>query len=172
MRAQIERALAAGMQPTHVDSHMAAAMLPELLGIQLRLAREYGLFPVLPRSIAWAPDVARYRAALAALDGEGAPIVDHCRGTLAVDADQLETGWTALVDDLAEGVTHLALHCTIPGEFLAMAPQHAGWRFREYDLVASGWLNALFERSHVGIAGTRALQALWLGTGQATRITW
>src|SRR4051794_31260255 len=44
MRAQIERAVAAGLRPTHVDAHMAAAMLPGLLEIQVRLAREYGLF--------------------------------------------------------------------------------------------------------------------------------
>jgi hypothetical protein len=84
MRAQIERAIAAGLRPTHVDAHMAAAMLPGLLEIQVRLAREYGLFPVLPRSITWAPDLDAYRAALAELDADGAPVVDHCRGTQPV----------------------------------------------------------------------------------------
>ena len=31
LRAQIERAITAGIHPTHIDAHMAAAMLPELL---------------------------------------------------------------------------------------------------------------------------------------------
>src|SRR4051812_30739473 len=65
MRVQIERAIAAGLRPTHVDAHMAGAMLPGLLEIQVRLAREFGLFPVLPRSITWAPDPDSYRAVLA-----------------------------------------------------------------------------------------------------------
>ena len=49
LRAQIERAIAAGLRPTHIDAHMAAAMLPELIDLHVRLAFDYGLVPVLPR---------------------------------------------------------------------------------------------------------------------------
>ena len=168
MRAQIERAAAAGMRLTHIDAHMAAAMLPELLDAHVRLAREYGLFPVLPRSIGWAPDVPRYQEAVAALDREGAPVVDHCMGTLAVDADRLEAAWAGQVAAFGEGVTHLALHCTVPGEFSAMAPAHAGWRVREYALLDQGWLEAALSRSGMAMAGTRTLQALWLAAIRAS----
>ncbi len=160
LRAQIERAVAAGIRPTHIDAHMAAAMLPELLGAHVRLGREYGLFPVLPRSIGWAPDPAAYRDAVAALDAAGAPVVDHCRGTLPVEPAQLRAGWAALVDQLGPGVTHLALHCTAPGEFGAMAPAHAGWRYAEYELLASGALGEMLKAAGVAVIGTRALQAL------------
>ncbi len=138
LRAQIERAIAAGLKPTHIDAHMAAAMLPELLEAHVRLGREFGLFPVLPRSIGWAPDPVRYREVVATLDAEGAPVVDHCRGTLAVATDRLEAGWRELVAELSPGTTHLALHCTAPGDFAAMAPAHAGWRYDEYGLLARG----------------------------------
>ncbi len=162
LRAQVERALAAGLRPTHLDAHMAAAMLPELLDVHVRLAREYGLFPVLPRSITWAPDPDRYRAVLADLDAEGAPVADHCRGTLPVDASALEDGWRALVTDLPPGLTHLALHCTAPGDFAAMAPAHAGWRVAEYALLASGVARDLFAEGGVAVTSTRALQGRWL----------
>jgi len=146
LRAQIERCLAAGMRPTHLDAHMGAAMLAELLPAHVGLAREYGLFPVLPRSITWPPDLAAYRAAVARLDAAGLPVVDHCRGTLPLDGDALAAGWRQLIAELPPGITHLALHATAPGEFEAIAPEHAGWRFREYDLLASGavadWLRA------------------------------
>src|ERR671921_552831 len=56
LRAQIELAVASGIAPTHIDAHMAAAMLPELLDLHIRLGLEYGLVPVLPRGILWAPD--------------------------------------------------------------------------------------------------------------------
>jgi len=166
LRAQIERALAAGMAPTHLDAHMAAAMLPELLEAHVRLGREYGLVPVLPRSIAWAPDPASYRSAVARLDEAGAPVFDHCRGTLAVDRERLEEGWRRLVAELAPGVTHLALHCTVPGEFESMAPAHAGWRYAEYDLLAGGLLQALCAAAEVATVGTRAAQRLWLAMGR------
>jgi len=162
LRAQIDRAVAAGMRPTHLDAHMAAAMLPGLLDVHVRLGREYGLVPVLPRSITWAPDPASYRDAVAMLDAAGAPVFDHCRGTLAVDRDDLEDGWRALIAGLAPGVTHLALHCTTPGDFGAMAPAQAGWRYAEYELLASGFLRDLCVAAGVGIIGTHAVQRLWL----------
>ena len=161
LRAQIERAIAAGLRPTHLDAHMGAAMLPELLGAHVRLAREYGLFPVLPRSITWPPDLGAYRDAVATLDAAGAPVVDHCRGTLAVAPADLDAGWVALVAGLAEGVTHLALHCTEPGEFSAMAPAHAAWRTSEFALIASGRLGELLAGAGCVALDTRALQALW-----------
>jgi predicted glycoside hydrolase/deacetylase ChbG (UPF0249 family) len=160
LRAQIERARAA-FQPTHIDAHMAAAMLPELLGAHVRLGREYGLFPVLPRSITWAPDLAAYQGAVGALDRTGAPVVDHCRGTLPVPADALAAGWAEMIAALPPGLTHLALHCTAPGEFAAIAPAHAGWRFREFAFVESGGLDALVAEQEIAVVGTRALQTLW-----------
>lgn len=165
LRAQIERAIAAGMRPTHLDAHMAAAMLPELLDAHVRLGREYGLVPVLPRSITWAPDLVSYRRAVAGLDQAGAPVFDHCEGTLAVDREHLEEGWRALIAGLAPGVTHLALHCTVPGEFESMAPAHAGWRYAEYDLLASGLLQAICTAAGVAIVGIRPAQRLWLAHG-------
>ncbi|MFL6972795.1 MAG: ChbG/HpnK family deacetylase [Xanthobacteraceae bacterium] len=39
LRAQVEHAFEAGIRPTHIDAHMGAAMLPDLLGIHLQLAQ-------------------------------------------------------------------------------------------------------------------------------------
>ncbi len=171
MRAQIDRALAAGLAPSHIDAHMAAAMLPELLDAHVRLGREYGLFPVLPRSIGWPPDLEAYRATVAALDAAGAPVVDHCRGTLPLPASELEDGWRRLIGDLPPGVTHLALHCTAPGEFAAMAPAHAEWRFGEFDLLSRGVVSDLCKAHGVDVTSTRALQQAWREhlAGQPTR---
>lgn len=162
LRAQIERAVAADLRPTHIDAHMAAAMLPELLEAHIRLGREYGLFPVLPRSIHWAPDPVAYTSAVAALDAEGAPVADHCRGTLAVNDEDLDDGWARLLADLPPGLTHLALHCTIPGDFPAMSAVHAPWRHAEYEMFASGGMGELFAAAGIAVVGTRALQRLWL----------
>ena len=162
MRAQIERALAAGLSPTHLDAHMAAAMSPELLDAHVRLGEEFGLVPILPRSIRWAPDPERYGACVKALDEAGAPVVDHCRGTLAVDPEAFEEGWRSLVAGLPPGLTHLALHCTAPGDFAAMSPDHELWRTAEYALIASGFVRDLCAAHDVGITSTRALQVRWL----------
>jgi hypothetical protein len=166
MRAQIERAVAAGLRPTHVDAHMGAAMLPGLLEAQVRLAREYGLFPVLPRSIAWAPDPDAYARVLAELDAAGLPVVDHCRGTLAVEPAILDARWREVLDALPPGVTHLALHATAPGDFAAAAPDHAVWRTAEYEFLRRGGLASLCAERGIAVQGT--LPA-FTSAGTATR---
>lgn len=166
LRAQIDRAIAAGLRPTHLDAHMAAAMLPELLDAHVRLAREHGLFPVLPRSIGWAPDGDAYRRTLAGLDAAGAPVVDHCRGTLPVDAAALPDRWAEQLRALPPGLTHLALHCTLPGDFDAMSPLHAPWRTAEWTLFDTGGFATLADAEDLPAIGTRALQALFLAGGE------
>lgn len=166
LRAQIDTALTAGLQPSHIDAHMAAAMLPELLDCHIRLARDYRSVPVLPRRIGFAPDPDRYQAAVTALEAEGLPLPDAIRGTLAVSAEETEAGYRRMIQTLPEGVTHLALHCTAPGEIEAITPQHAPWRTREYALFASGTIAGWCAAEGVAAVGYREVQRLWWGTTQ------
>ena len=161
LRAQIERARAAGMNPTHIDAHMAAAMLPELLDLHVRLGHEYGLVPVLPRKIGFAPDAKSYDAAVAELDREGLPVVDQIRGTLPVAAEAVAPGYRKVIEDLPPGVTHFALHCTAPGEIGAISPQHAPWRTNEYALFASGAVAEWCASLGIVPLGYRSIQMLW-----------
>lgn len=164
LRMQVERAMAAGLRPTHLDAHMAAAMAPELLETHIRLGEEYGLWPVLPRSIEWAPDPAAYRAAVERLDVAGRPVVDHCRCTFAVPADGLEECWRAMIAELPGGLTHLALHATTHSDFQAIAHDHAGWRHAEHDLLASGAVSRMLRGAGVDVRGCRDMQQRWTST--------
>lgn len=161
LRAQIDRALAAGMAPTHIDAHMAAAMLPELLETHVRLAFDYGLVPVLPRKIGFAPDPAAYDEAVATLDKAGLPVVDQIRGTLAVAATELAAAWQTTIAGLSAGVTHVAMHATMPGEIAAISPQHAPWRTNEYALFRSGAVAAECADRGIAAIGYRDIQRLW-----------
>lgn len=162
LRAQVERALAAGLRPTHLDAHMAAAMLPNLLDLHVRLGREYGLLPVLPRSITWPPDLEAYRAAVAALDAEHLPMIDHCRGTIPRTGKDLRTAWRDLVRTLPAGsTTHMALHATAPCELRRAAPDHAAWREAEYDLLRDGTVADLCAEESIAVIGLRGLQSAW-----------
>ena len=161
LRTQIERAQASGIQPTHIDAHMAAAMLPELLDCHVRLGYDYGLFPVLPRRIRFAPEPQGYDATVAALDRAGLPVVDFIRGTLPVAAEVVEPGYRKLVEELAPGVTLFALHCTAPGDVEAITPQHAPWRTNEYALFASGIVAEWCAQLGIVPVGYREIQSLW-----------
>jgi predicted glycoside hydrolase/deacetylase ChbG (UPF0249 family) len=161
LRAQIERALATGIAPTHIDAHMAAAMLPELLDLHIQLGLEYGVVPVLPRGIKWAPDAESYSAALDRLDAAGLSVIDHFRGTIPVEADQTRPRYREVIAGLQPGVTHFALHASFPGEIEIIAPDHAGWRTREYALFASGEVAEWCGEVGIGAIGYRDIQRMW-----------
>ena len=161
LRAQIERALAAGLRPTHIDAHMAAAMLPSLLDAHVRLAEEYGVFPVLPRRIRFAPDAAAYAATLAVLEARNRPLVDGIRGTIPQTGEALAAGWRETLAGLPEGVTHLALHAVEPGDFAAISPLHAPWREAEWSLLRSGGFTAMLRQADIATMGLREMQARW-----------
>lgn len=67
-----------------------------------------------------------------------------------------------MLAELPPGVTHFALHCTVPGNFAAMAPVHASWRYGEYELLASGFVRQLCETLEITVTGTRTMQELWI----------
>ena len=169
LRAQIDDAIASGISPTHIDAHMAAAMLPELIDLHVRLAEDYGVVPVLPRAIRWAPERASYAEAVRRLDVAGRPVIDHFRGTQPVEAEETARRYREAINSLPPGVAHFALHATTPGEIETIAPQHAGWRTREFALFQSG---AVAERcAELGIStiGYREIQRLWQASAAERR---
>ena len=161
LRAQVEHAFEAGIRPTHIDAHMGAAMLPDLLGIHLQLAQDYGLFPVLPRRITFAPDPAQYNQIIERLDEQRLPIIDGIRGTLPVAKEELESGYRRVFQELGPGVTHFALHCTAPDEIEGIPPDHAYWRTNEYQLFSTGAVDRWCDLAGILRVGLRQFQTVW-----------
>ncbi len=111
MRAQVERALAAGLAPTHVDSHMYTAFSPRLLARYVRVGLDHGLPPFL-----WRPDLQPWfepadgTAALAAeLRRQGALMVDRMLVMPSCAEEGVEKA-KRVFDDLPPGLTHLLFH--------------------------------------------------------------
>src|SRR5919109_3379320 len=99
LRAQIDLALASGINATHLDCHMGTALAAEFADIYLRLGRDYRLPVLFPRH--WDNyggglklgdvDPARHAARLQALEQRGHPIIDRF----------VETPWDAMGDEAA-----------------------------------------------------------------------
>lgn len=154
LRAQIDRALAAGIDVTHFDAHMGATLAPELCAIYVRLGTDYRLPVLMTSSLAgYAPNnhlegVAEetYAPFVAAAADSGQPLFDAV----------LETDWdrTASVAEVYQakfsavqpGLTFFALHPNAPGELEVIEPDSAHIRTEEYDLFRSEefrtWLDA------------------------------
>jgi predicted glycoside hydrolase/deacetylase ChbG (UPF0249 family) len=142
LRAQIEAALAAGLDVTHLDTHMGAAAAPEFAAIYVALGREYRLPVLLTRDsasydsvLAMGPvDRGYYQDLVAALDGQGVPLVDRFAMGLAMRHLSCDEACRHMVDHAAPGITFLSLHCNAPGDIEAMHPDDAAWRIAEYEL--------------------------------------
>jgi chitin disaccharide deacetylase len=163
MRAQIERALQAGIDATHLDTHMGAALVPELAEIYLRLGREYRLPTLLPRRFDSFARVLRLGdlsgfdyAALRRADDW--PDVDEFRMTPGVPSDEAEEVYTRLVTTIEPGVTYLALHCNAPGEIETIVPPRAHWRTDEYRLFAGDRFARIAADQGIVTIGMRAVR--------------
>lgn len=166
MRAQIEAALSAGIDVTHLDTHMGAAAVPELVEIYLALGRGYRLPVLLPRAIASYLDVLKlgavrpedYRAALDALESEGAQFVDRFRMTPGVPSAEADATYRRLVAELPAGVTFLSLHANAPGDIETIVPDRAHWRTDEYRILGDPDFAAFVRAQGVELSGMRALR--------------
>lgn len=169
MRAQIDRALQAGIDATHLDTHMGAALVPELLDVTVRLAREYRLPLLLPRAFHSYAGVLRlgeidptlYTRAVSALAAEGLPIIDHFLMTPGVPSAEADTAYRRLLTEIPSGITFVSLHCNVPGDVEAIAPPRAHWRTDEYALFARGTVRQWLNQEDIATTGLKEFRNLW-----------
>lgn len=173
MRAQIETALAAGIDLTHLDTHMGAAAVPELVEIYLRLGRLYRLPVLLPRVIATYLDVLKlgavqpeeYRPSLEALEVEGVQFVDRFVMTPGVPSAEADATYRRLVASLKPGVTFLSLHANAPGDIETIVPDRAHWRTDEYRILSDPAFAGFVHEQGVELLGMRVLRARLRASG-------
>jgi hypothetical protein len=142
MRAQIEAALAARLDVTHLDTHMGAAAAPEFVESYLELGREYRLPVLLPERIEsyvsvldMGPvDTELYPRLLAETSAAAMPVIDVFAMGLAMRHLGCEEAFRQMVEHAAPGVTYVSLHCSTPGDVERLHPQDAEWRIAEYRL--------------------------------------
>jgi hypothetical protein len=166
LRAQIEAARAAGLDITHLDTHMGAAAAPEFAAIYVALGREYRLPVLLNRDsasydsvLAMGPlDRGFYGDLIEELDGEGVPLVDRFAMGLAMRHLSCEEALRHMVRHAAPGITFLSLHCNAPGDIEAMHPNDADWRIAEYKLLQQPDFLAWVAAQEIHLAGFRAIR--------------
>lgn len=163
LRAQIETALAAGIDVTHLDSHMGTVMMPEFLDIYLRLGADYRLPVLLPRNVlALAPPgtyddaaAARYQAAIAALVEGGNPdFMDFVITAFGHPGGDVEPAYRGIFASVGPGLTWGAFHFNAPGD-IEQYSADAPLRIAEYELFRSGGRRMLVEEAGLELVGMR-----------------
>jgi len=149
IRAQIERAIAAGIHPTHLDSHMGVLFSrPDLFAAYVKVAHDYHL-PFL------AVRVADERAKLLSLLSGKDPIVDSIvMANPSVQAGQWKESYENAVKNLKPGLSEMIVHLGHDdAELQAVTIDHpdfgSAWRQRDYDFVTSPDFKKMLEENHV-----------------------
>jgi hypothetical protein len=162
VRAQIERAMAMGIQPTHLDTHMGTMLfIPELVEIYLRLGREYHLPVMVPRS--WPQGVPE--ELLAAIP-EGTVMLDGLYSMLAVNpARTWSEVYGMILGQVGPGLNQLIVHVGIDDEELrAITVNHpdfgSQWRQWDLDFVTSDEFRRMLEENDIHLVTWEQIQEL------------
>jgi predicted glycoside hydrolase/deacetylase ChbG (UPF0249 family) len=166
MRAQIELALALGIDVTHIDTHMGGVAHPLLVPAYIQLAVEYRIPAMVPRRAEQldlleqvAPTaVQAMRAALGHLETSGFPVLDYtCDVPYSGDRFQ---DYARLFDSVPVGITHVQTHPSAPGYDVEVITNSAPERIADYQVFQSSELQSYAAEQGVHLIGYRALRDL------------
>lgn len=151
LRAQIERAYAMGVRPTHLDSHQYRLIESgkELFEVFLRLAHEYKLPVFVARD--WFAEHPYLESSLTSAD----IVLDH---TVTIAPDIPPEKWaefykTAL-KNLQPGVTEFVIHLAFADDEMKAATRErdtwgAAWRQRDFDFFTSQEFRQLLQEQNI-----------------------
>lgn len=155
LRAQIDRAIASGIQPTHLDTHMGSVLAnPELVKIYLGLSDAYNLPVLFPRSyLSWfPPEMAKaMESKIFLLDN-----------LFMLDPKMITGKWIDAykkgIETLKPGLNEMIVHVAIDNdEMQAICIGHedygSAWRQKDLDLVSSSEFKDLLKANHIILIG-------------------
>lgn len=155
IRAQIEHALALGIHPTHLDSHMGTVLAtPSLFAAYVKVAHEYHLpflvlrIPGLDPSLLSQKDVVLDSVVIATPD---------------VRRDQWRDFYLNAIKALKPGLTEMIVHVGYDDSELqaitvGQEAYGSAWRQRDYDTVNSAEFKKAIEDNHIVLVRWRDLQ--------------
>jgi len=165
LRAQIDAALAAGIDATHLDCHMGTALAGEFADIYLRLGRDYRLPVLFPRH--WDNygaglklgdvDPKLHAARIAELEARGHPIIDRFAET-PWDALGDDGAYRRMIADVAPGLTFLAFHPNHAADIDVIDPPRARCRISEAHLFQDSAFMAEARRQKLVLLGFREMR--------------
>src|SRR5437763_6299763 len=159
IRAQVERAMAIGIHPTHFDTHMGSVLAsPEIFGVYVKLAHEFHL-PFLAVRFPGAETL------LKMLSDKDVVLDSLVMASPTVRADQWQEFYLNAVKDLKPGLTEMIVHFGHDdAELQAITVDHpdygSAWRQRDYNVITSPELKKALDENHVILVKWKELQKL------------
>jgi hypothetical protein len=159
LRAQIDRALAMGVRPTHLDSHQYRLIMTnkELFEVFVRLAHEYRLPFFVTRD--W---FAQYPYLAPSL-GPNDIVIDH---TVTIEpsvpAERWADFYTTALKNLQPGVTEFVIHVAYDNDEMKAATREratwgGAWRQRDFDYFTGQEFRAALEQLNIKLVTWRQI---------------
>jgi len=159
-RAQVQQALAVGIHPTHLDTHMGSALAtPEIVAVYVKIAHEFHL-PIL------APRIPGDPLKLSDVLSEKDVMVDSV--TIAgphVSADKWKDFYLDAIRNMKPGLNEIIVHLGHDdAEMQAVMVDHpdygSAWRQRDFDVVSSPEVKKVLQDNHIVLIKWKDLQKL------------
>jgi chitin disaccharide deacetylase len=159
LRAQVEKAMAMGVRPTHLDSHQYRLFEngKEIFQSVLRVAHDYKLPVFMVRD--WFADRPYLEAAL----GPDDLVVDHTvTMEPGVPPEKWEEFYIQALKNLQPGVTVFIIHLAFDDEEMRAATRErdtwgAAWRQRDFNFFTSAEFRALLQQENIKLVTWREL---------------
>ncbi len=157
LRAQVDKALAAGIDVTHLDSHMGPLHLhPDYHRIYLRLARDYRLpIRLTPRGFMRAIGM---EDILEELDRLGILYPDNFIAAGPPAPSETAAYWTGVIERLEPGITEIYCHPAFARDELKSCASDAEQREADFRFFTSERARRLIENEGVQLIGYRKLR--------------
>jgi hypothetical protein len=160
LRAQIDRAIASGVQPTHLDTHMGSVLAsPDLIKMYLSLSDIYHLPVLFPRAyLSWfPPDVAKSLESNVFLLDNLFMLEPKMIGGKWIDA------YKNSIEAMKPGLNEMIVHIAIDNdEMKAISKGHddygSAWRQHDFDLISSPEFKELLKSNHIILIGWKQIR--------------
>ncbi|TAM81443.1 MAG: ChbG/HpnK family deacetylase [Acidobacteria bacterium] len=161
VRAQVQRALAMGIRPSHLDIHMGTlAATPQLYSVLIKVAHELHL----PYMAVKLPG--RQGEEMLKLVSPNDIVLDHLvMFTPPVPADRWTENYLKAIESLKPGLTEMIVHLAYDNsEMRAITVDHpdygAAWRQRDFNAVTSPEFKQALKENHIILVGWKQLDRL------------
>ena len=163
VRAQIDRAIAFGIKPTHLDSHMGSLFaLPELFAIFQKIGREYKMPVLIPMNM--------IRQGAPHLQGKiepGQPTLTQLFSlSMSIPPEKWNETYNQFIEKITSGLNEIIGHLAFDNEEMqAVTIDHPDfgslWRQRDYHFVTGDELKGILKKNNIHLVTWREVQIAW-----------
>jgi predicted glycoside hydrolase/deacetylase ChbG (UPF0249 family) len=166
IRAQVDKAIAMGLTPTHLDSHMGTCFQPQFIDRYVKVGIEKGI-PVMMfggHMQHIGAEAGQFKPLLRSLADQvwsaGLPVIDDLvtQPTKGPDYEQRKRELIALLREMKPGITQIIVHCTDPTPVFSFISGSGAARQAELRLMTDPDIKAFIESEGIVLTTWRELK--------------